>query len=171
MQRNATEGAAMLEQSVGIDPHDALAWLELSRAYGIGGQSDKQHEAILRALAADPKDVGVEWDASIHLIQTGDVDGALTLIRDLINNDPSKAAPGMQVAFGATGGDVARTLKAIPPTAQARVAFMRWLVDRGEAAGADHVWPTVANSGSNLFARDLAFYIDSLVARHEVPRA
>jgi len=171
MQTNAAEGVATLEQSVSINPHDALAWLELSRAYGVAGQAEKQHEAILRALAADPKDVNVEWDASIHLIQTGDVAGALKLIRDLINNDPSKAGPGMQVVYGATGGDIARTLDAIPPNATSRVTFMRWLVDHGDAAGADKVWPTINNTGGNLQSHDLAFYIDSLVARREVPQA
>ncbi len=171
VQTNAAEGAAMLEQSVSINPHDALAWLELSRAYGISGESSKQHDAILRALAADPKDVGVEWEASIHLIQTGDISGAQKLIRDLILNDPSKAVPGVQVIYGATGGDVARTLEAVPPTAMARVTFMRWLVDRGDAAGADLVWPAVISAGGKFQSRDLAFYIDSLIARHQVARA
>ena len=171
MQTNAAEGAAMLEQSVSINPRDSAAWLELSRAYGITGQTDKQHEAILRALAADPKDIGVEWDAGIHLIQTGDVGSALVLIRDLISNDPSKAEPGMQVVYGATGGDVARTLEAIPPNAKARVTFMHWLVDRGDAPDADQVWPTIGGAADKLQARDLAFYIDSLVTRREVPRA
>lgn len=171
LQTNATEGAAMLEQSVSINSHDALAWMELSRAYGISGQYDKQHEAILRALAADPKDVGVEWDASVHLVQNRDVDGAIKLIRDVINNDPSKAVPGMQLVYGATGHDIPRTLEAVPPTVMARVTFMKWLVERGDTSGADQVWPSAASAGGNLLARDLAFYIDSLVARREVLRA
>lgn len=171
VQSETSKAIATFEQSARINPHSALTWLELSRAYGISGQQEKQHKAITRALAADPKDVDVQWDASLYLIQNRDVDGALTLIRELISNDPTKAVAGMQAAYNATGGDASRTLAAIPPEAAIRVSFMRWLVEHGDAAAADQVWHGLSAGGGQLHARDLGFYIDSLIARHETATA
>ena len=171
IQGRTQDAIATLEESARINQHVSLTWLELSRAYGVTGQRDKQHEAIGMALATDPKDVDVEWDASMYLIQNRDVDGALKLLRELISNDPSKSVIGMQAAYVATGGDVSRTLEAIPPTAIARVKFMQWLVDRGDAAAADKVWPNVTSAAGTLQLRDLGFYIDSLIARQQVNQA
>jgi hypothetical protein len=168
---NVAEAILTLQASARINPHSAHTWLALSRAYGVVGPTENQHQAIMEALAADPKDVDVEWDASMFLIQNGDVDGGLKLVRDVISNDRSKEVAGIQTAYRATGGDVERTLAAVPPTAPARLNFMRWLLDHDDASAADRVWPTVAEAEGKLQARDLFFYMDSLITRGQTERA
>lgn len=171
LQTNFLEAASLLEESVSINPHASRTWLSLSQTYGVLGDREKQHAAILNALAADPKDINVDWDASIFLIQNGDVDGGLKLVRDVINNDPSKVAQAMQTAYRATGGDIDRTIQAIPATARARLNFLRWLVEHDLAPAADRVWPSVVSVEGKLQARDLFFYMDSLIYRGEVAKA
>jgi tetratricopeptide (TPR) repeat protein len=171
IQTNFVEAAAMLEESAAINPHASRTWLSLSQTYGVLGNHEKQHQAIVNALAADPKDVDIEWDASMFLIQNGDVVGGLQLVRDVITNDPTKVAEAMQTAYRATGGDVDRTIQAIPATAAARMKFLRWLVEHDQPAAADRVWPSAISAEGKLQARDLFFYIDSLISRHEVAQA
>lgn len=171
IQKDVQQAISYLEQSAHINPHASLTWLELSKAYGVAGEKEKQRQAILKALAADPTDVGVEWDASIYLIQNGAMDQGLNLLREVLSNDASKVVPGLQVAYGATGGDIQRTLEAIPASAGARLNFMRWLTDRQQLSAADRVWPSVAATEGNLRAQDFGFYLDSLIARRQVAQA
>ena len=159
IEHNFGEAAAMLEESARINPHSSQTWLGLSRTYGVSGAKDKQYDAIMKALATNPKDVDVEWEASIFLIQNGDIDGGLKLVRDVISNDPAKVVPGMQTAYRATGGDIAKTIEAIPPTAAARLKFLRWLVEHDQAEAADRVWPSViAVEGKTTGARPLLLH-------------
>jgi tetratricopeptide (TPR) repeat protein len=171
IEHNFDEAATMLEESARINPHSSQTWLALSRTYGVSGTREKQYDAIMKALTADPKDVDVEWEASIFLIQNGDIDGGLKLVRDVISNDPAKVAPAMQTAYRATGGDIARTIEAIPSTAAARLNFLRWLVEHDQAAAADRVWPKVIAAEGKPKARDLFFYMDSLIKRRQVAQA
>jgi tetratricopeptide (TPR) repeat protein len=171
IQTDFVEAAAMLEESARINPHSSRTWLSLSRTYGVLGTKEKQYDAIMKALTADPKDVDVEWDAGIFLIQNGDIDSGLKLVRDVISNDPTKVVEAMQTAYRATGGDIAKTIEAIPPTSAARLRFLRWLVEHDQAAVADRVWPSVAGAEGKLRAHDLFFYFDSLVSRREVAQA
>jgi hypothetical protein len=74
----------------------------------------------------------------------------------------------MQMAYRATGGDIVKAIGAVPANSAARLQFLRWLVEHGQAAAADRVWPSVVETGDKLQARDLLFYMDSLINRHQV---
>jgi tetratricopeptide (TPR) repeat protein len=163
--------ASMLEQSARINPHSSATWLSLSQAYAVLGDNKRQHDAILHALAVDPTDINVEWDAANFLIQNGQLDPALHLICEVVKDDPARAGQAMQIAFRATGGDLTKTLLAIPATASARLQFVRWLIDHDQPSLADEVWPTVVSAPGKVRESDVLFYFDSLIGRHEVSQA
>ncbi len=165
------KATVLLEKSSRINPNSSSTWLALADAYGVTGETHKQKEAIDRALAVDPKGVDVEWDASLYLFQSGDIDGGIKLIRDAMTNAPGKITHGMQTAYLATGRDVPRTLTAIPPTAEARIQFVRWLVEQGNSSAADQAWQGVLDSNGGIEAKELFFYIDSLIARQQIEKA
>ncbi len=165
------QAVTQLEKSVDINPLSSRAWLNLASAYGALGEFPKQREAVLRALRVDPKDTAVGWTAGTFLIQNGDIDGGLELIRDVVNSDPARAVGAIQIAYRSTNGDLSKTIAVIPPTAAARLQLVRWLINHGQAPEADRVWPSVLTGSGKVMARETFFYLDSLLARREVDQA
>jgi Tfp pilus assembly protein PilF len=164
------QAASLLEESARINPYDSRTWLSLSTVYGVSNPA-KQYGATMEALAVDHTNVDVEWEASQLLLQNGEIDQALRLLREVSTYDSVKNNRVIQSAFRATGGDVSRTLEAVPPTAIGRLQLLRWLLEHDKTSAADRVWPSVVEAKGSVPARDLFFYLDSLIGRHEVGRA
>lgn len=159
-----------LERAARINPHSAHIWLMLANAYEVLGDDARRGAAVREAIAAEPKNTAVQWEAANLFLPT-DLDRSLQLLRGVVQNDPKYATAAMQVAYRASGQNVEKAMLAIPLETASRVLFMHWLINRGDWGAADHVWPTVLRAPGDLQARDIFFYIDSLIGRHRAEQA
>ena len=159
-----------LERAVALNPHSSHAWLSLANVYEITGEDDRRAAAIRQALAAEPRDTEVQWQAA-NLFINSDLDASLQLLREVIQHSEQYAPAAMQVAYSASQGNVEKAMLAIPQTTQSRLGLIKWLIGRQQYASADRVWPTVLTSEGNLTARDTFFYFDSLIERRQVQQA
>jgi len=160
-----------LERAVRENPTSARAWLSLAGSYALTNQPQKHRQAILKALAAAPKDTDVEWEAANLFLLEGDDQTALRLMRDVVTGDPSRSEAAMQTVYQVSEGDVQKTISALPATAKARLSLMYWLITHDHPSEADSVWPSVLAATEKFPPVDSLFYIDSLIDRHEVSRA
>ena len=159
-----------LQRAVALNPHSSRAWLNLADAYAVIDDGFRREDAVRHALAAEPKDTQVQWEAA-NLFITTDLDRSLQLLRGVVENDPQYAPAAMQVAYAASNNNIEKAMLAVPLAATSRLHLMRWLLERNEFNAADRVWPTVIASPGNVSARETFFYFDSLIARHQVDRA
>jgi len=159
-----------LEKAVAINPHSSRAWLSLANVYEITGEDARRADAIRHALAAEPRDTEVQWQAA-NLFIDSDLDSSLQLLRAVIQHSEQYAPAAMQVAYSASNGNVEKAMLAIPETTSSRLHLIRWLLDRNQYEATDRVWPTVLTSEGNITARDTFFYFDSLIERHQVQQA
>lgn len=159
-----------LLKSVALNPHDSLAWQKLADTYELLGDAARQNDAVQHALAAEPKDTQVLWEAANLSINT-DLDGSLQLLRSVIQHSEQYASAAIEVAYSASGHDIEKTMLAVPATTTSRLYLIKWLLDRNQTEAADRVWPTVLTSEGDIHPRDTFFYFDSLIDRHEVKQA
>lgn len=159
-----------LERAVALNPHSSHAWLSLANVYEIAGEDDRRAAAIRHALAAEPRDTEVQWQAANLFINT-DLDTSLQLLQQVIQHSERYAPAAMQVAFSASNGNIEKAMLAVPPTTNSRLQLIKWLLDRNQYQAADRVWPTVLTSEGSIAARDTFFYFDSLIERRQVQQA
>lgn len=97
----------MLEKSVAIDPHYALTWAYLGQSYTsdatfeLGGRERyrRAQSAYERALALNPKQLEAEMFYANLLIDTGQVERAVPLLRDAIAGNPNDAAVRWELGY------------------------------------------------------------------------
>jgi tetratricopeptide (TPR) repeat protein len=162
--------AEHLRRSVALNPHDSRAWRSLADAYDQLGDDTRRDYAIRQALAAEPHDTEVQWEAANLFLNT-DLDGSLRLFRDVIQQNDRYAPAAIQVAYNASGGDVEKTMLAVPSATSSRLLLIKWLLQNDHLEAADRVWPTVVTADGDLRPRDTFFYFDSLIERHQLKQA
>jgi tetratricopeptide (TPR) repeat protein len=97
----------MLDRSTQIDPGYAPAWAYLGQAYNsrasfqLGGreQYDKAKSAFQRALALQPKQVEARIFLSNFLIDTGEAEKAVPLLRDAQREYPTNASLHWELGY------------------------------------------------------------------------
>ncbi|MFN7947578.1 MAG: winged helix-turn-helix domain-containing protein [Blastocatellia bacterium] len=97
----------MLEQSVTIDPNYAQAWAHLGRAYTAGGSIDfggqeyyrRARESYDRALALNPELAEALIFKANLLTDTGHVEEAVPLLREVIRRTPQHAEAHWELGY------------------------------------------------------------------------
>jgi DNA-binding winged helix-turn-helix (wHTH) protein/TolB-like protein/tetratricopeptide (TPR) repeat protein len=98
---------SMLEKSAGIDPNYALTWAYLGQSYTsdatfeLGGRERyrRAQAAYERALAINPKQSEAETFYSNLLVDTGQVDKAVPLLRDAVARNANDAAVHWELGY------------------------------------------------------------------------
>jgi DNA-binding winged helix-turn-helix (wHTH) protein/TolB-like protein len=97
----------MLEQSVALDPNYAQAWAHLGRAYTAGGSIEfggqeyyrRARESYQKALALNPNLVEARIFMANLLTDTGHVEEAVPLLREVIRQTPNQAEAHWELAY------------------------------------------------------------------------
>lgn len=152
-------------KAIAINPHSSRFWLLMANAYQVLGDDARRGDAVRHAIAVDPRDTEVQWQAANLFLGT-DLDRSLQLLRGVVENDPKYASAAMQVAYRASGENVDKAMLAIPLKTEPRLQFVHWLIEREHYDAADRVWPTLLRAPGPLQARDVFFYFDSLIEHH-----
>jgi tetratricopeptide (TPR) repeat protein len=97
----------MLEQSVALDPNYAQAWAHLGRAYTAGGSIEfggqeyyrRARESYQKALALNPNLVEARIFMANLLTDTGQVEEAVPLLREVIRQTPNQAEAHWELSY------------------------------------------------------------------------
>ena len=77
-------------ESVRLCPLQGGCWLDLSKAYQITGRIKDAENAMERALRLNPKNPAVMWEAGVFYLINGNVDIAVTTLREFVLLKPEK---------------------------------------------------------------------------------
>jgi tetratricopeptide (TPR) repeat protein len=113
--------------AVQLNPHSADFWFDLAGAYQILADTANQTAALDHAIQAEPTKPDVAWTAANFFLVRGENQKALREFRVVMANDSSLANAAMALCWR-INPDVDLLLRdAVPPTADAYVAFLTLL--------------------------------------------
>ena len=160
-----------LEKAAQLNPHQSRHWLGLATACLVAGDLPKRQHALERAVASDPSNTEIAWEAANSYITQQETERALPLLRTVVQKDEKMRAAALQMAWRVTG-DAQRMLDSVvPPEAPMLLAFVRLLTDKDEAQAAASAWERLIALGQPLALRDAGFYVDYLLKRHDADGA
>jgi tetratricopeptide (TPR) repeat protein len=163
--------AQFLKSSTALNPYHANYWLELSRTYQRLNDSDRQKDALQRAIAADPSTPEVAWEAANFYWTLGETDKALQEFRVVLANDPYLPPAALDRCWRIKP-DVDALLQAvIPRNADVYASFLDFLISRNEPAAAAKVWTQMVQLQHPVETRHVFDYVRYLIDRQEVAQA
>jgi len=157
--------------AVQLNPHSARYWFDLSSAYQVLGDQERQGYALEQAVQADPTTPDVAWEAAnLHLVE-GETDEALHEFGVVMANDPSLTGQAIQFCWRILPDVDALLNTSVPPKAGAYLAFLELLKTKGEVAGTEKVWAALIRSGQPFEMRYALDYIKFLLLHQDVQQA
>ena len=169
-QHDAVGAIEHYRRAAELNPQAAANWLELALAHQALGQTSQQRHALQRALAADPRNPNVAWEAAQQYLAAEQSEIALRQMRVVIEHDAVKAPAAMDLAWR-TSHDAGVMLRdAIPSTANGRLAFLSYMVEREEPAGAALAWAELIKLNQKFSPGPALPYVEFLLtSKHADP--
>jgi tetratricopeptide (TPR) repeat protein len=170
-QNEPQTAARFLESATILNPYRASYWLELSRAYRRLAESDRQKDALQRAIAADPSTPEVAWEAANFYWTLGETDKALQQFRVVLSNDPYLPPAALDRCWRIKPDIDVLLRDVVPRNAEVYSAFLDFLMSRNEPAAAAKVWTQIVQLQHPVETRHVFEYVRYLVDRGEVGQA
>jgi tetratricopeptide (TPR) repeat protein len=167
---NSAVAAAEIRQAVMLDPYNASYWLDLAHADLSLGAKQEEQEAIARALAVDPTTPDVAWSAANLYLFQGDLEQALGQYAIVLNHSPRLVHSSLSQSWHMLHS-TDKILPILPPAPDVYLQFLHLLISEDEPAAAAQVWNALMHLNKNLDYHDGLFYVDSLLAKHEIGKA
>ena len=163
-QQNVNGAIEEYRQAAELNPRAAAVWLDLATAHGSLKQTSPQQQALERALAADPRSPKTAWIAGQQYLAVGQTELALRQFRVVIAHDPSTASAAIDLAWRATHDPELLLREAIPQSAAGHLAFLNYMVERKEPAGAAQAWAEMVKLNDKFAPRLALPYVEFLLS-------
>jgi tetratricopeptide (TPR) repeat protein len=149
-----------------LNPNSSRYLLDLASLYEFSGEKDKQRAVLKQAVAADPYDPEVRWNAGVFSLLEGETDEALQHFRIVMtSSDYAKAGEAMALAWRATHDTGQMLERMVPQEASSYALFTDFLLRNNEVDAAEQVWSRWSALPGE-FTPQLAFpLIDFFIAR------
>lgn len=162
-------GAAeqQFRQAVSLNPYDSEYWLHLAQAYSSLGEDGNEGAAIRKAIAVNPTTPDIAWNAANFFLIQGDNARALDALAVVVRNDPNMAESALGLAWRASG-DLKEIESRLPAEPELYIKLIKVLIAREQWEGANQVWSALWKMNRGFDAHSVLFYVDSLLAKHDV---
>jgi len=161
----------LLNSAIRLNPHRADYWLDLSNAYQLLGNPDDRNRAIERAIAADPTNPEIAWQAANLYWIEGKPNEALHEFRIVAENDPHLAGAAVERCWRIRPDATALLDNALPPRADIYSAFLEFLISKNEPAAGALVWDRMAHLQAPVGTRYVFGYIHYLIDHRQIDQA
>ena len=158
------------QRATQLNPYNSAYWLDLALAYYSAGAESDERQAVLNAVAVDPKTPDVAWKAANFFLARGETAQALDQFAVAMHGDPARVAPSLAASWRASH-DVNAILAILPPDPEAYLKFIRLLMDNNQWDGAHQVWSGMVALKAPFDYRRALFYVDAQVQQRNVARA
>ncbi len=152
-----------------LNSHNSTFWLRLASAEGSVGQAQFQRQALQRAVAVNPKNYQVAWEAGNSYLVEGDLHSSLREFRTTLESGSSLSGDVIPLCWKAMPDVDVLLHEAIPPAMKS--SFLEFLVAKGEGVPAAKVWAQIVKFGTPTTLRDVSDYVRYLIGQHEPARA
>jgi tetratricopeptide (TPR) repeat protein len=170
-QHSPETAVQFLKSAVTLNPHEASYWLELSRIYRRLANEDQQTDALQHALAADPSNPDVAWDAANVYWALGETDKALREFRVVLQTDPYLPPAALDRCWRIKPDVEALLRDVIPRNADVYSSFLDFLVSHNAPDAAARVWTQIVRLQHPVERRHVFDYVQYLIDRRDVTPA
>lgn len=152
---------AYYRRSIALNPLQAGAWTELSRAYHMRGQDGDAEQALERAVMLSPNDPGLMWDAGTFWLLNGKIDKAFGAFRKYLLIDPGFQTMVYDLSWKVQPDNAYILRNLVPGTYDYQSKYLAYLISAKKTDEAQEVWKTL-DQGS-LQKGDFISYVDFLI--------
>ena len=164
LMQDFPKAIADLKAAIALNPYEARYWLDLANALLASDDSPGARQALARAIEADPTTPEVVWQAANYELVGGDTASAMHRFHGLVENDPDSLLRVLNVCWRATRDPELITEKVLPARPEAHLAFIRFLIAKGEPDAATRAWSHLIEL-KRPFPLPLAFpYLEYLIS-------
>ena len=152
---------AYYRRSIALNPLQAGAWTELSRAYHMSGKDSDAEQALERAVVLSPNDPGLMWDAGTFWLMNGKIDKAFGAFRKYLLIDPGFQTMVYDLSWKVQPDNAYILKNLVPGTYDYLSKYLAYLISSKKADEAQAVWKTL-DQGS-LQRGDFISYVNFLI--------
>jgi len=149
-------------RSIALNPLQAGAWTELSRAYHMSGKDSDAEQALERAVMLSPNDPGLMWDAGTFWLMNGKVDKAFGAFRKYLLIEPGFQTMVYDLSWKVQPDNAYILKNLVPETYAYQSKYLAYLISTKKTDEAQAVWRTL-DQGS-LQKGDFISYVNFLIA-------
>ena len=153
----------LLRSAVRLNPHRARYWLDLAAADSTLDDSHGQRDSIDHALAVEPTDPHVAWEAANFFAVQGDVDRALREFRVVIENDPYLPGAALETCWRLRPDPEALLRDVVPTRADSLLAYIAFLTNKKETDGSLKAWDRLLGLHQKFETHNLLDYVRYLI--------
>jgi len=170
---NADPGAVtqLYEQALRLSPYDASYCVNVAQANEWAGKPAVAAEYFALAVKLFPNSPEVNWKAANFLVRRGRNEEALPALRKVLTS--GTVAPNQVFALVAAARIDERGVigEVLPKEPNAYVAYLNFLVDRGDMDGAQMMWPRLLELPASFPVEQTFHYLDALIKAQDVDGA
>ena len=158
-----------LTDAITLNPHSAHHWMDLAIAQQSLGNTSAETNSLEHALAADPHNPVVAWNAANLYLAEGSSDRTLKLLRSVLENEPTLVGPALNTCWRVRPDAEYLLAQVVPPAAYD--SFLEFLIAKKETGPAAKVWDRIFALQLPLERRYLLSYERYLISNREVEQA
>ena len=155
-----------LRRAAELNPRDPQPWLELAAAFGFQGKNSGAEACLRRADFLAPNLPSVQWVIGNFFLLRGENDEAFRHFRVVLSGSNQYSQILFKIAWKATDDGQKILEELIPDRVPTEIEYLYFLLSQKRFAEARSIWKRVAAHGEGLAARQVAGYIDQLIAAH-----
>jgi tetratricopeptide (TPR) repeat protein len=156
-----------LQLATALNPHRSRYWIDVAAAGRILGPPEKCREWLRNAVAADPTNPAVAWEAANISVANGDVAQALTFLHAVAEHDESRRARAIELALRVNPDDEFVMRGVVPPSSEAYLDTLRILVSEQRADAAQRTWEKIVELHQPINPNDMFTYLQFLLDRRQ----
>lgn len=167
---NADPGVVtqLYERALRLSPHDASYCVNVAQANEWAGKPAVAAEYFARAEKLFPNSPEVNWKAANFFVRRGRSDEALPALRKALGSGTVAPNQIFSLVVGARVEESAVIGEVLPKEPNAYVAYLNFLVDRGDMDGAQMVWPRLLELSTPFPVEQTFHYLDALIKTQDV---
>jgi tetratricopeptide (TPR) repeat protein len=150
-----------------LNPHRSRYWMDVASAQRILGSRENVQNRLRSAIAADPTNPAVAWEAANVSIATGEVDRALAFLHSVAEHDLSRRAHALELALRISSDDDLVMREVVPPSSEAYLEFLNIAVREGRVDAAQRAWRKIVQLQHPVDTPQALAYLQLLLDRRE----
>ena len=170
---NADPGAVtqLYERALRLSPYDASYCVNVAQANEWAGKPAVAAEYFAQAEKLFPNSPEVNWKAANFFVRRGRSKEALPALRKVLVSGTVAPNQIFSLVAGAQVEESAVIREVLPSEPAAYVAYLNFLVDRGDMSGAEMLWPRLLELSAPFAVEQTFHYLDTLIKTQDVGAA
>lgn len=167
----------LYQRALQLSPYDATYCMNVAQAHEWAGRADLAAQYFSQAQRLFPNSPDVNWKAANFFVRRGRSEEALPALQRVLAAGTLAPNPIFSLLAGARIAESTVADRVLPRDPSAYVAYLNFLVDRGDWGGAQLLWPRLLalpeppSARTPLSVEQAFHYLDALIRAQDVDTA